>query len=403
MKTLFIDCGMGAAGDMLCSALLELTDNPEEVIKEMNSFGIPHTQYIAEKVSDCGITGTHISVKVHGEEEHEHHHEHEYEHHYEHEHHHEHSSLDCIKQIIKDANAPDKVKDAALAVFLKLAEAESTVHGTEIDHIHFHEVGSLDAVADILGFCFLLDKTGVSRVVATPVNTGKGTVKCAHGILPVPAPATAVLLKGIPSYSDGVIDGELCTPTGAAILKTFVSEFSSMPLMVCEKIGYGMGSKRFERANCVRVMLGESGTADGAVTELCFNVDDMTAEEIAFGTQMILESGVRDVFTEPVIMKKGRPGTLVTVLCDSGKTSETVSLIFTHFSTLGIRENICRRYTLERSVTEKETPLGKVRVKESQGYGVRKCKYEYEDIAALARQSGLSLGGVINKIEREKE
>ena len=396
MKTLFIDCGMGAAGDMLCSALLELIDNPEEALEQMNSFGIPHTRYIAEKVSDCGITGTHIRVEVHGEEEHEHHHGHE--HHNEH-HHHEHSSLDGIKHIITAANAPQNVKDAALGVFIKLAEAESTVHGTEIDHIHFHEVGSLDAVADILGFCFLLDKAGVSRIVATPVNTGKGTVKCAHGILPVPAPATAVLLKGIPAYSDGVIDGELCTPTGAAVLRSFVDEFSSMPLMKCEKTGYGMGTKKFERANCVRMMLGESEGAKDVVTELCFNVDDMTAEEIAFGAQAILESGARDVFTSPVIMKKGRPGTLVTVICDCDKKQETVSLIFTHFSTLGIRENICRRYTLERSVGEAETPLGKVRVKEAEGYGVKKRKYEYDDIAALAKENGCGLRDIINKLE----
>lgn len=390
MKTLFIDCSMGAAGDMLTSALLELFDNKEEILNELNSLGLPDTEYRAQSAQSCGIVGTRIRVIVKGMEEgHSHHDEHTKSH--------AHHSLEDIKNIIHSTNADDSVKEKAVEVYTLLAEAESKVHGVEIDNIHFHEVGTLDAIADILAFCYLFGKLKVDYVVASPVNVGKGTVKCAHGILPVPAPATAELLKGVPIYSREDTDGEMCTPTGAALLKAFADTFSDLPKVSTEKIGYGMGTKDFGIANCVRMLLCESD--DETVVEISFNVDDMTAEEIAFGAQELLNSGVKEVFTQAVTMKKGRLGTLITVLCVPEEKEQTVKLIFKHFSTIGLREALCKRYTMNRSIVEVETKLGTVRRKDCEGYGQTKSKYEYDDLARIAREQNLSIREVKEQLE----
>ncbi|MCR5345252.1 MAG: LarC family nickel insertion protein [Lachnospiraceae bacterium] len=270
MRTIYIDCGMGAAGDMLTAALIELTDNKEETVKELNALNIPTVEYILEESVKCGIKGSHMHVKVNGVEEdehmHDHHsHEHEHEHHEHHhdhehdghEHHHEHHGMHDIEHIVSHINVSDKIKKDILSVYNLIAEAESDAHGCPISEIHFHEVGSMDAIADVTAVCFLMDKLNVEKVVASLVHVGAGTVKCAHGILPVPAPATAYILRNVPIYG-GEIKSELCTPTGAALLKHFVSEFGNMPVMTTDRIGYGMGKKDFERANCVRVMLGDA-------------------------------------------------------------------------------------------------------------------------------------------------
>ena len=257
MKILYLDCGMGAAGDMLTSALLELIPDREEFIKELNELGIPHVKFTAEKSVKCGITGTHMTVTVHGEEEGEHHHhhhdgEHHHHHHDEHlhepshgechEHHHHHSGMHEIEHIISHLKISDKVRQNVLAVYNLIAEAESHAHGKPVTEIHFHEVGTMDAIADVTAVCMLMEKINPDKVYATPVHVGSGHVHCAHGILPVPAPATAFILKDVPIYG-GKINGELCTPTGAALLKTFVDSFGEMPVMKTEKIGYGMGKK----------------------------------------------------------------------------------------------------------------------------------------------------------------
>ncbi len=389
MKALYFDCGMGAAGDMLSSALIELFDNKDEVLSELNSLGLPHTEYRAEGVKKCGIEGTKIRVLVMGTEE--------GKDHTESGHAHSHNGFDGVKQIIYGTNAAPGVKEKAISVYRLLAEAESRVHNTEIENVHFHEVGTLDAVADILAFCYMFNKLEIDYVTASPVNVGSGSVKCAHGILPVPAPAAAELLKGVPIYSDNT-KGELCTPTGAALLRAFVNEFSDMPIMRAQKIGYGMGTKDFEKANCVRAFLGTDDSTE-LIFELSFNVDDMTAEEIAFGTEELLRCGAKDVFVSPVTMKKSRQGTLVTVLFAKDKREEIIRLIFKHFSTLGIRETLCRRYFMKRSVTTVETKYGAVRRKDSEGYGQVKSKYEYDDLARIARENDLSIGEIKKSLE----
>ena len=395
MRKIFLDCSMGAAGDMLTAALIELTANPDEYIKKLNSLGIPGVEYIKEKSEKCGITGTHISVKVNGAEEGEEpHHGHEHEHHHNH---HEHSTLHGITHIIEDLNVPEKVKADALAVYESIAKAESEVHGKTVDEIHFHEVGSLDAVADVAAVCLLVHDLN-AEIYSTPVNTGSGSVKCAHGVLPVPAPATANLLKGIPAFSDGT-QGELCTPTGAALLKYFVRDFCNMPVIAAEKIGYGMGKKDFERANCLRAVLGEEQGTD-TVTELSCNIDDMTAEAVAFACEQLLKSGALDVWTSPIVMKKGRPAVILSVLCKNEDKARLVRSIFKHTSTIGVRENVMNRYTLERKESAVSTPLGDVRIKTSSGYGTEKSKFEYDDLAEIADKNGLSITEVIEEINK---
>ena len=275
MKLMYIDCSMGAAGDMLTAALLELLDEDARAafIEEFNGLGLPGIVMETEPSVKCGVEGTHVHIKFHDEEEdehmHDHHHVHDHDHDYEHDHgvHHSHHSHDGhvhshrgiagVRHIVEDhLDLPDNVRKDIVSVYDIIADAESKAHGVPVTEVHFHEVGTMDAIADVTAVCMLIDRIKPQKIVASHVNVGGGTVKCAHGILPVPAPATANILEGIPSYS-GDIKSELCTPTGAALLKHFVNEFGDMPQMSFEKNGFGMGTKDFERANCVKITLGE--------------------------------------------------------------------------------------------------------------------------------------------------
>ena len=432
MKTLYLECGMGAAGDMLTAALLELTDNPGAFIDRMNALGLPGVRVQCEPSVKCGIQGTHMKVTVNGEEEeslnagghnHEHEHEHEHGHEHGHDHSHEHthehsghdhehgdihshehghshphSSLEDVAAVISGLALSDKVKADALAVYTLIAEAESKAHGKPVSEIHFHEVGSLDAIADVVGVCLLMEQIAPDRVIASPVHVGSGYVRCAHGILPVPAPATASILQGIPTYG-GQVQGELCTPTGAALLRHFVHRFGDRPVMAVSSVGYGMGKKDFERANCVRAFLGESAGEYGSVVKLECNLDDMTGEAVGFAMEELLCAGARDVFTQPVTMKKSRPGILFSVVCLPEDADRLAALIMKHTTTLGIRRQEMGRYMLAREITPVSTPYGEVRVKHASGMGVDRSKPEYEDLAALARKHGVSLDTIRKSVK----
>ena len=402
MRTLYIDCGMGAAGDMLTAALLELIPDKEAFLHRMNHLGIPGVMVSAEKSVKCGITGTHFSVKVHDTEENEHMHDHAHghSHGHTHSHSHTHGSMAEIRSIVSAMPIPTMVKLDIMSVYNEIAEAESAVHGVPVDQIHFHEVGSMDAVADIAAVCLLMHELDVDRVVASPVHVGSGQVRCAHGILPVPAPATAHILKQVPIYG-GSIRGELCTPTGAALLKHFVENFGDMPVMAVSGIGYGMGKKDFERANCVRVLLGETTKQTDEILELNCNIDDMTGEAMGFALEQLMEHGALDAFTVPIGMKKSRPGVMLTVLCKEPNKEEMVRLIFRHTTTLGIREKRCQRHILDRRMESVDTPYGKVHRKVSTGYGVQRTKYEYNDLARIAREQNQSLFEVLDKMNDE--
>ena len=389
MKTLYIDCGMGAAGDMLTAALLELLPDREGFLKKLNGLGIPGVTVVAEQRTKCDINGTHIRVAVHGEEETEDMHDH---------YHHHHGSMSDIRSIVGRLPIPTMVKLDIMAVYEEIAQAESHVHGVPVEQIHFHEVGTMDAIADITAVCLLIHELDADQIITSPIHVGSGQVRCAHGILPVPAPATAHILRDVPIYG-GSIKGELCTPTGAALLKYFATEFGDMPAMKVKAIGYGMGKKDFERANCVRVLLGETKEKPEGIWELNCNIDDMTGEQIGFALELLMEQGALDVFTIPIGMKKSRPGILLTVLCRESDKEKLVSLMFKHTTTLGIREKFCNRYTLERKVETVDGPYGTIRRKVSSGYGVRRSKYEYEDIARAAKANNLSIAQVLSEIE----
>ena len=405
MKTLYLDLSMGAAGDMLAAALLELLPDPDSFLAELNGLGIPGVRYQRERAVKCGVTGTHLAVTVDGEEEHshdhhphdhrhEHHHDqgtHDHEHRHGHEHgSHHHSGIHDIAHIILDLALPSKVKDDVMAVYALIAQAESHVHGAPVTEIHFHEVGTMDAVADITAVCLLMDRLAPDLVTASPVHVGSGQVRCAHGILPVPAPATAHILRDVPIYG-GQIQGELCTPTGAALLRHFAAQFGPMPLMRTQAVGYGCGKKDFEAANCVRAMLGEAGDGGDQVAVLSCNLDDMTAEALGFAVERLFEAGALDAYTVPAGMKKSRPGVLLQAICRIQDRQAVTEALFRHTTTLGIRESVSLRYVLERSVQALDTPWGPVRRKESSGYGVSRVKYEYEDLARIAREQKISL------------
>lgn len=406
MKTLYIECKMGVAGDMLSAALMELCPDRDKVLGRLNNMGLHGVTFELTSMEKCGVMGSHLIVKVHGEEEDENsheHHSHEHEHHshehghagHNHEHSHHHTHLKDIEEIVSALSIDDEIKEDVKNIYRLLAEAESRAHGEPVNEIHFHEVGNLDAIADITAASMLMRELSPDNIVASPIHVGNGTVKCAHGILPVPAPATAFLLEGIPSYS-GDINSELCTPTGAALIKYFAKSIGPQPVMAIKAIGYGMGKKDFSVANCVRVMLGEEAGSAGddltdTVAELSCNLDDMTPEDIGYATDKLMESGALDVFTSAIGMKKNRPGILLTVLCREKDKDEIIREIFKHTTTIGIREKLCKRYVLKRESEKRSTPYGDVTYKTVSGYGVKRKKPEFEDVKRIADSEGKSL------------
>lgn len=413
MRTIYLDCSMGAAGDMLMAELLELLPEKDTFLQKMQSLGLPGLEISAEPSVKCGITGTHMRVLIHGEEE-GHPHEHAAEepfhshadapeaaHAHVHVHPHHHTDLDELTHRISHLNVSEAVRSDILAVYQSIADAESRVHGVPVEQIHFHEVGSLDALADVTGVCLLMELLAPEQVLASPVHVGSGQVRCAHGILPVPAPATALLLEGIPIYG-GSIRGELCTPTGAALLRRFVTRFGPLPPMRVEKTGYGMGTKDFVAANCVRAMLGQTEESAGHILELACNLDDMTPEAVGFAMEQLFAAGALDVYTTPIGMKKNRPGVLLTCMCREDDREAMLRTIFRHTSTLGVRVSVCDRYTLSRRQYAVQTPDGEIRVKESSGWGVLRRKAEFEDLAHIARQTGKSIAEVLDTIPETK-
>ncbi len=416
MKTIYFDCSMGVAGDMLVAALLELTENLDLAVEKLNQMGLPGVRFETETLFKCGIKATHVHVLVHGVEEGEtHHHKTDDQglsgqtHHHEmhggevknSDHTHQHRSLQDVEQIINALSVSDSVKQNAIAVYKKIAEAESVAHDVSVSEVHFHEVGMLDAIADVTAVCYLLEELRPVHIYASPIHVGAGTAETAHGILPVPAPATAYLLQNIPTYSDGVIQAELATPTGAALLAHFVEDFIPQPMMRMSRIGCGCGTKDFAKANILRAFLGEMSGNSTMIYELSCNLDDCTGEEIGFATERLFAAGALDVYTTNISMKKNRPAVKLSVLCRSEQREEMRQLLFMYTSTLGIREQTFIRYELEREVENVETPYGSVRIKRATGYGISKEKYEYEDLARIAKEQNASIQDVLKILGRE--
>ena len=383
MKELFLDVSSGAAGDMLAAALLELFEDQDAMLARLNAIGIPGITYAAQTVQKHGISGTHLSVRYHGEEGETHPNDHA------------HRGIPEIRDIAAGLDLPEAVRAEVLAVYDGIAQAEAAVHGERVEQIHFHELGAMDAVADISAVCLMMHLLGAEHITASPVCTGFGKVRCAHGLMSVPAPATALLLRGVPSFA-GRQEGELCTPTGAALIRHFAQDFARQPAMTTERIGTGMGKKDFETLSCVRAVL---GTAEESVIELSCNVDDMSPEAVGFAIEELLRLGAPDAWYTPVGMKKNRPGLILSCLCREEQRDEMVRAIFRHTTTLGIRETLCRRYVLRRAERTVETPYGPVRVKRSEGYGVTREKAEFDDLRRIARDADLTLAEARELIE----
>ncbi len=387
MKILYLECNMGISGDMLMSALWELTDDKKSLINIIDNIGLRQTDISFNKTQSHAISGTQASVVCGGFEECEGCYHNDFSH----------AGIGDIKQIINGLNIPDEVKENALKTYDIIAEAESRVHNTTVENIHFHELGTLDAVADVVVCSYLLYVLNPDKVVCSPINCGSGNVKCAHGVLPVPAPATAYILKNIPVYSNEV-EGELCTPTGAALAKNFADEFSVMPCMTVDKIGYGIGSKDFSQANCLRAFIGSD--VESKVTELAFNIDDMTAEDLGFACRKLMENGALDVYQTPAAAKKFRLATVVSVICDERIKGKMLELIFKHTTTIGVREYELERYTLKRKVGKISTTLGEFHQITSEGFGVNKTKLEFDDLKKFAELNDLSIEEVRKLISK---
>jgi uncharacterized protein (TIGR00299 family) protein len=382
MKILYLDCHMGASGDLLNGALSELVDQ-KEYLEIMNQCGLEGIHFLAETKENGSVSGTHIQVLIdgHTEEEasdHDHHH-----------HHHEHHTMQEIMDTIDSLNLSEHVRSETKAVYQLLAEAESKAHHMPVSEIHLHEVGMKDAIADIAGCCVLMEMIAPDRVYTGSLRTGSGTVQCAHGILPVPAPAVAALLEGMP-FEKGDVDGELLTPTGAALLKHFTSSYDNPPRMILHKEGCGVGSRHFDEPNVLRAYLGEAND-DGEVVELVASMDDMTGEEIGYAANKLMSAVALYVYTTQIYMKKNRPGVSFTCMCLKCDEQRMIALMFKHLSTLGIRSYSSRRYVMRRTMNEWQTPYGTVHEKRADGYGIQRSKLEYEDLARIADEEDISL------------
>jgi uncharacterized protein (TIGR00299 family) protein len=389
MKLAYFDCFSGISGDMTLGALLDAGCDIELLRTELRGLQVPGWELSAEKVWKNGMAATCARVKTEDQPKHR--------------------PLSAILQILRDSKLTAPVRDRASAIFQKLGEAEAHVHDVPIDKIHFHEVGAVDAIVDIVGACIAFHALGIEKFACSPLNVGGGRVKMAHGVLPVPAPATANLLQGKPTYSNGV-QHELVTPTGAAIVATLCDSFGPQPAMSVSAIGYGAGAADLEgQPNVLRIMIGEAAEKvvpgfDQGITVIEANLDDMNPQIYGYLQEKALAAGALDVFTTPVQMKKNRPGTLLTVLCQPADTSALMSLIFAETTTFGVRTHSAQRRILPRELVKVATSFGEVRVKLSRVNGrILHVAPEYDDCRKLAEEKNVPLQRVINEALRSYE
>lgn len=387
MRTLYLDCRMGAAGDMLAAALLELQPDASAALARIDALGLEGVHVSASRATRAGLAGTLVDVSVHGATEgcgHGH-----GGHPHGDGHHHRHATMGDIDARISALNASDAVKGHVRGVYRLIADAEAEAHGRPVSEVHFHEVGAMDALCDIAAVSLLVEALGPVRVVSSVPEAGGGFVRCAHGELPVPAPATVNILKGVP-FSSGAADIELLTPTGAALLRHFAAAFGPMPTMAVERVGVGCGHRELPgRANTVRAFLGETqDAANDRIVELKANIDDMTGEELAFACERLREAGAMDVSLLPATMKRGRPGQMIVLLATEADADRLAAAVLRETSTFGVRRTDCVRYALERKVERGDDGM---RVKTGEGYGAAKSKREFADRAEAARASGLPI------------
>jgi uncharacterized protein (TIGR00299 family) protein len=389
MKLAYFDCFSGISGDMTLGALVDAGCDVEHLRSGLRSLQVPGWELSAEKVWKNGMAATYIRVKAEDQQKHR--------------------SLSAILEILRNSQLVGPVRERAAAIFQKLGEAEARVHNVPIEKIHFHEVGAVDSIVDIVGACIGFHAIGIEQFACSPLNVGGGTAKMAHGILPVPAPATANLLQGKPTYSSGV-PRELVTPTGAAIVATLCDSFGPQPPMTVSAIGYGAGTADLEgQPNVLRIMIGEAAEKavpgyDEEITVIEANLDDMNPQIYGYFSEKAFCAGALDVYTTPVQMKKNRPGTLVTVLCRPADADTLIALIFAETTTFGVRTYRAQRRVLPRESVLVATSFGDVHIKRSRVNGrILHVAPEYDDCRKLASEKNVPLQRVINEALRSYE
>ncbi len=397
MRVLYIDCFSGISGDMMLGALIDLGIDVDAFQKELDKLNLEGYELIIGPVIKNGIKGTDINVVL-------------YDNNSENVdmHTHESRNLQDIEELIDMSDLNEYTKKLSKKIFKEIAAAESKVHGKPINEIHFHEVGAVDSIIDIVGTAICIDMLAIEKTYSSALHEGYGFVECRHGIIPVPVPAVMEMLKNsnIPVVSEN-IDTELVTPTGMAILKSISSSFGKMPSMSIENIGYGMGKKDTGRLNALRVVVGEILEEDKLTDEILIletNIDDSTPEIIGYTFEMLLEAGALDVFTTPVYMKKNRPGSLITVISKKEEEQKLVDILFKETSTLGIRRSLKQRYILERETISIRTELGDVRIKVSSNGTMKKFSPEFEDCRDISKKTGISLAdiyAIVNESSRK--
>jgi uncharacterized protein (TIGR00299 family) protein len=380
MKVCYLDCFSGVSGDMLLGALVDAGLDPEALRREFAKLGLEGVDLEFERTLRSSISGTNLTVRV--------------------AHDHSHRSLSKIEQIISTSGLKESVKERAIRIFRRLGEVEAAIHNVPVEKVHFHEVGAWDSIADIVGACIGFDLLGIEKIHCSALNLGSGTVKAAHGVMPVPAPATAALVAEVPTYSEGPA-AELTTPTGAAIVTTLAEGFGAMPAMRISATGYGAGDKDFPgRPNLLRVLIGEttSATESTEVYVIEANVDDMSPQVAGYVRERLLEAGALDATFTPVFMKKDRPGFTISVLAKAEDRERLAEMVFAETTTLGLRMYRAERRVLERRWETVETPYGAVRIKVASENGkVRNFAPEYEDCRQLAVDRKVPLKDVIQQ------
>jgi pyridinium-3,5-bisthiocarboxylic acid mononucleotide nickel chelatase len=420
MRTLYFDCFSGISGDMTVGALLDIGADEKALLDGLSQLKVEGYEIKIEKKLKNGISGTDFSVILEEDHdyavEHEHHmhdgeqdndhlhHEHEHSHEHPHAHEHKHNTkhvhrnMGDIERIINDSRLSARAKKLSMEMFRLVAEAEGKIHGKPAGEVHFHEVGAVDSIVDIIGTAICIDNLNVDRIVFSSLPLSKGFVKCQHGVFPLPAPATLEILKNVPVYYTD-INFELVTPTGAAIAKGLADEFGMVGELEVEKIGYGLGKKTYEIPNVLRVMIFSSKKKIiDRVVEIETNIDDMTAEQLGCAVEMLFDQGALDVFFTPVFMKKNRPGTKLSVLCQPDKKEGIVEAILKHTSTFGVRMSHMERSILDRETVEVDTEFGNIRCKVGKLHGeVLKYSPEYEDCKAASQQYGRPIADIYNE------
>jgi pyridinium-3,5-bisthiocarboxylic acid mononucleotide nickel chelatase len=380
VRTLYLDCFAGVSGDMFIGALIDCGLDFEHLQSELKRLEVGGYELNLTRVDRSGISASKFDVHL-SDEHHHHHHNH---------HHIDHRSLSEIKRLITTSSLSDRIKDRAETLFQRIGEAEAKIHNIPIESVHFHEVGAIDSIVDIVGACVGLDALKIERVISSPLHVGSGTFKCAHGTYPVPGPATAQLLQGVPIYSKE-IEGELVTPTGAAIISTFASSYGPIPMMQIERIGYGAGTRTYPKfPNVLRAIIGQlQEDADQTPTTVAVieaNIDDLNAQIFGHLMEKALTEGALDIFYTPVQMKKNRPGVLVTVLCKPEDRDRMIDIVFKETTTLGVRYRSEQREILQREHVTVETKYGPINIKISRARDGSVVNYapEFDDCRAAA-------------------